>query len=236
LSTERRCGNDWREPGPSAAVSPRSPLQLPHACRTDPGCAAARTISTQRSTKECISWKPRWRGTRLESRPEVKLLGPTSHVKFCRRAIVYTLRRLDYTILSPPSLSRGTATEVAMSSRATRQPLANSKSFLSDIAWFGFRLGFGLTSLASVWVTAVLKNGVLWARDTAEEKRELAAAQKKHWGLDGEPLPGFRHAFFFTSTGTRLHYVMNTDAETSTADPQSVAIFVHGMSHRAETR
>jgi hypothetical protein len=123
-----------------------------------------------------------------------------------------------------------------MSSRATKQPQANAKSLVSDIAWLGFKLSFGLASLASVWVTAVLKNGVLWARDTAEEEHEFAAAQKKHWGLDGEPLPGFRHAFFFTSTGTRLHYVMNTDADTSTATSQSVAIFVHGMSLRAETR
>jgi hypothetical protein len=46
---------------------------------------------------------------------------------------------------------------------------------LADIAWAGFKLTFGLTSLASVWATAVLKNGALWASDTQEEKRELAA-------------------------------------------------------------
>jgi len=43
------------------------------------------------------------------------------------------------------------------------------------LAWYAFKLGFGLVSLAGVWATAVLKNGVLWARNTDEEKQELAA-------------------------------------------------------------
>jgi hypothetical protein len=51
----------------------------------------------------------------------------------------------------------------------------NMAGILADIAWAGFKLTFGLTSLASVWATAVLKNGALWASDTQEEKRELAA-------------------------------------------------------------
>ena len=46
---------------------------------------------------------------------------------------------------------------------------------LTYLAWYAFKLSFGLVSLASVWATAVLKNGVLWARDTDEEKQELAA-------------------------------------------------------------
>jgi hypothetical protein len=123
-----------------------------------------------------------------------------------------------------------------MSSPATKQPQVTSKSLIFGIAWFGFKSAFGLASLATVWVTAVLKNGALWAWDTTEEKRELAAAQKKHWSLDGEPLPGFRHAFFTTSTGARLHYVMNTDAETAGLTSQSVAIFIHGKFLRTETR
>jgi hypothetical protein len=46
---------------------------------------------------------------------------------------------------------------------------------LTGLAWSGFKLTFGLVSLATAWSTAVVKNGALWARDTDEEKRELAA-------------------------------------------------------------
>jgi hypothetical protein len=97
----------------------------------------------------------------------------------------------------------------------------------ADAAWYAFRLAFGLTSLAGVWATAVLKDGALWAVDTEEEKKELAIAQKKFWSLDQEPLPGFRHAFFRTRDGTSLHYVVSADAEISSS--KNVAIFIHGM-------
>jgi len=99
--------------------------------------------------------------------------------------------------------------------------------FLGGIAWAGFKLTFGLSSLTTVWATAVLKNGALWASDTDEEKRELALAQEAHWHLDREPLPGFRHAFFKTKIGTSLHYVTNADESTSA--PKNVAIFIHGF-------
>jgi len=46
---------------------------------------------------------------------------------------------------------------------------------LANAAWKGFKLAFGLSSLATVWATAVLRNGALWASDTKEEKQELAA-------------------------------------------------------------
>jgi hypothetical protein len=115
-----------------------------------------------------------------------------------------------------------------MSSQHAVRPRAKRGSLITKIAWFGFKLGFGLTSLASVWATAVLKNGALWAKDTEEEKRELAAAQQKYWSLDREPLPGFRHAFFTTSTGTQLHFVCNADPDT--VQPKNIAIFIHGMS------
>jgi hypothetical protein len=95
-------------------------------------------------------------------------------------------------------------------------------------AWYAFRLAFGLTSLAGVWATAVLKDGALWAKDTEEEKNELVIAQKKFWSLDQEPLPGFRHAFFRTRNGTSMHYVVSADAEISSS--KNVAIFIHGMS------
>lgn len=114
-----------------------------------------------------------------------------------------------------------------MSSNPLARPRANTTSFITDVAWFGFKLGFGLTSLASVWTTAVLKNGVLWAKDTEEEKQELAAAQQKYWSLDREPLPGFRHAFFTTRSGVRLHFVTNADAEASVS--KNIGIFIHGM-------
>jgi len=51
----------------------------------------------------------------------------------------------------------------------------NRMGLLANLAWYTFKLSFGLFSLASVWVTAVIKNGVLWTRDTVEEKQELAA-------------------------------------------------------------
>jgi hypothetical protein len=114
-----------------------------------------------------------------------------------------------------------------MSSKTVTRPQAKLSSFVKDLAWFGFKLSFGLTSLATVWATAVLKNGVLWAKDTEDEKRELAAAQQKYWSLDREPLSGFRHAFFTTSAGTRLHYV--TNAEEGSSTPKNIGIFIHGM-------
>lgn len=48
---------------------------------------------------------------------------------------------------------------------------------LAGLAWYFFKLAFGLFSLASVWGSAVVKNGVLWASDTEEERRELAAGE-----------------------------------------------------------
>lgn len=50
-------------------------------------------------------------------------------------------------------------------------------SFLTDIVWFVFKLSFGLSSLATVWATAVLKNGVLWAYDSEDEKKEWATGK-----------------------------------------------------------
>ncbi|KAG9190875.1 hypothetical protein G6011_08963 [Alternaria panax] len=98
---------------------------------------------------------------------------------------------------------------------------------LEDLAWTGFKLTFGLVSLAGAWTMAVVKNGALWAKDTEEEKRELAAVQERLWSLDREPLSGFKHAFFKTSNGTSLHYVINQGADTSTA--KNIAIFIHGF-------
>ncbi|KAI4629425.1 uncharacterized protein J4E87_003689 [Alternaria ethzedia] len=98
---------------------------------------------------------------------------------------------------------------------------------LGSLAWSGFKLGFGLFSLAGVWTMAVMKNGALWAKDSDEEKRALAAAQESFWGLDREPLPGFKHAFYKTTNGTRLHYVVNQD--TGSSPPKNVTIFLHGF-------
>lgn len=98
---------------------------------------------------------------------------------------------------------------------------------LGSLAWSGFKLGFGLFSLAGVWTMAVIKNGALWAKDSDEEKRALAAAQESFWSLDREPLPGFKHAFYKTTNGTRLHYVVNQD--TGSSPPKNVTIFLHGM-------
>jgi hypothetical protein len=117
---------------------------------------------------------------------------------------------------------------------------------LAGLAWSGFKLTFGLVSLATAWSTAVVKNGVLWARDSDEEKRELAAgrlsvrllggkhlkltfcvAQKRFWSLDQEPLSGFRHAFFKTSSGVNIHYVINADTTSSAA--KNIVFFIHGL-------
>lgn len=48
---------------------------------------------------------------------------------------------------------------------------------LADIGWYGFKLGFGLFSLASIWSSAVIQNGALWARDSEKERQELAAGK-----------------------------------------------------------
>ncbi|CAO2653219.1 Nn.00g026300.m01.CDS01 [Neocucurbitaria sp. VM-36] len=97
---------------------------------------------------------------------------------------------------------------------------------LADLGWYTFRLSFGLFSLASIWTSAVIKNGALWTKDSEKEKQELAAAQKKHWSLGQDPFPGFKHAFFKTSTGTKLHYVVNAEAQ---PEPKDVVVFIHGF-------
>ncbi|EDU39509.1 MhpC hydrolase or acyltransferase alpha beta hydrolase superfamily [Pyrenophora tritici-repentis] len=97
---------------------------------------------------------------------------------------------------------------------------------MSSLAWSGFKLAFGLVSLFGAWIMAVIKNGALWAKDTEEEKKELAAAQERFWSLDREPLPGFKHAFFGTSSGARLHYVVNAQEG---AEAKNLVIFIHGF-------
>lgn len=97
---------------------------------------------------------------------------------------------------------------------------------LGKIAWKGFMLAFGFTSLVGVYTTAVLQNGALWARDTKQEKNELAEAQERCWNLMSEPLHGFRHAFHATNNGTNLHYVTNSTPEA--ARMKNVIIFIHG--------
>lgn len=99
---------------------------------------------------------------------------------------------------------------------------------LVDATLYMFKLGFGLFSLFACWLSVAIKNRQLQARDTEEEKLELAAAQKKFWSLDHEPVPGFRHAFFKTRNGTSLHYISN--AETAVhKTPENIAIFIHGF-------
>ncbi|KAJ4337993.1 hypothetical protein N0V87_004341 [Didymella glomerata] len=100
-------------------------------------------------------------------------------------------------------------------------------SRLASLAWFVFKLGFGLFSLGFTWVTVAWKNGVFQPADTDEEKKELQSAQQKYWSLDREPLPSFRHAFFTTSTGVNIHYVVNANADAPPS--RNVAIFVHGF-------
>ncbi|KAF2628049.1 alpha/beta-hydrolase [Macroventuria anomochaeta] len=102
-----------------------------------------------------------------------------------------------------------------------------SGSKFTGFAWYIFKLSFGLFSLATTWATVAWKNGVFQPKDTDEEKQELEAAQQKYWSLDHEPLPGFRHAFFSTSTGVNIHYVVNSNAD---APPlRNLAFFVHGF-------
>lgn len=110
----------------------------------------------------------------------------------------------------------------------TSQRFRGLQANLTTVTWYALTLSIGLISLASVWITAVLNDGILWANDTDEEKKELAVAQDKHWSLDKQPLPGYRHAFFTISNGTSLHYVVNTVAEASLS--RDIAIFIHGMS------
>jgi hypothetical protein len=195
----------------------------------DPGI---RPAAWTRDNRDCPcrcnntwKWKSRWRGTRPDcdhrevSPAPQRIALPSSHSD-------------DNTANSLPPLKTSTQnsaahSEARMPLQAVPRPQASMRSIATDLAWTAFKLSFGLTSLATVWATAVLKNGVLWAKDTDEEKRELAAAQQKYWSLDREPLPGYRHAFFTTSTGTRLHYVTNADAESGGA--KNIGIFIHGM-------
>ncbi|KAF3006602.1 hypothetical protein E8E13_007257 [Curvularia kusanoi] len=100
-------------------------------------------------------------------------------------------------------------------------------STLGSCAWYLFKLGFGLFCLAFTWITISWKNGFFPPKDTDEEKRELATAQEQYWSLDREPLPGFKHAFFTTSTGTNIHYVVNANVDASPS--RNVAFFVHGF-------
>ena len=58
---------------------------------------------------------------------------------------------------------------------STQRAAGNVASKLTSLAWVGFKLSFGLFSLAAVWSSAVIKSGALWARDTKEHKQELAA-------------------------------------------------------------
>lgn len=115
--------------------------------------------------------------------------------------------------MPPPPVSQAPAREIP---------------FIAKIAWLTFKLGFGFVSLATVWATAVLKDGVLWAKDTEEEKKQLAEAQEKYWSLRRAPLSGFRHAFFTATTGARLHYISNADA--GAPDYKNLCIFIHGTS------
>ena len=62
-----------------------------------------------------------------------------------------------------------------MPSQGVTRSSDSMTGLLANAAWTGFKLAFGLSSLATVWATAVLKNGALWASDTKEEKQELAA-------------------------------------------------------------
>ena len=100
-------------------------------------------------------------------------------------------------------------------------------NMLTMLAWKGFSFAFGMTGLVAVYTTAILKDGALWAKDTKEEKEQLDIAQQKFWSLDREPIPGFRHDFFTTSKGTKLHFVVNANADTNTV--KNVAIFIHGF-------
>lgn len=89
-----------------------------------------------------------------------------------------------------------------------------------------FILAYGLVAFVGAFTVAALMTGALWSVDSKQEKEELAIAQKRFWSLDREPLPAFRHAFFTTSNGTKIHYIINGDADTATA--KNVTIFVHG--------
>ena len=48
---------------------------------------------------------------------------------------------------------------------------------LGSLAWYVFKLSFGLFSLATTWATVAWKNGVFQPKDTDEEKQELEAGR-----------------------------------------------------------
>jgi hypothetical protein len=213
--------DDWRE---ALASQRHASTSKTRAGTPDCICHASR------SNRDCLCRNAR--GTR-DGKTQVAPLrssrGPAPHVKnLGTRTPATRLRFTPFLTLTRAIRPRMVEAHVRMSPQRVARPRATVAGVLTDVAWFGFKLGFGLISLASVWATAVLKNGVLGAKDTEEEKRELAIAQENFWSLDREPIPGFRHAFFTTSTGARLHYV--TNAEGNSAVSKNVGIFIHGLS------
>ncbi|KAF2125806.1 alpha/beta-hydrolase [Dothidotthia symphoricarpi CBS 119687] len=99
---------------------------------------------------------------------------------------------------------------------------------IADLAWWVFKTSFGLISLASIWVRASMHSGPPWAKDTEQEKKALGEAQDARWSLIREPIAGFRHAFYRTRKGARLHYVVNRGVEEK-SEGRNVAIFIHGF-------
>ncbi len=61
--------------------------------------------------------------------------------------------------------------------RFTSRLSAAATNKLTNIALSSLKLTFGLSSLAAVWINAVIIDGALWAWDSAEYKQELAAGK-----------------------------------------------------------
>ncbi|KAF2712839.1 alpha/beta-hydrolase [Pleomassaria siparia CBS 279.74] len=103
----------------------------------------------------------------------------------------------------------------------------SSTSRLGELAWWGFHFAYGMFYLCSLVGIVAFRDGGFTKKITQEEDEELAKAQAKYWTLSKSPLPGFRHDFFTTKDGLKLHYVVNANDEAVASG--NIAIFIHGF-------
>ncbi|KAF2092334.1 alpha/beta-hydrolase, partial [Saccharata proteae CBS 121410] len=86
-------------------------------------------------------------------------------------------------------------------------------------------IAYGLV-IVSLWIGTAIRDGSIFRRPSPQAKKELAAARDKLWNLAKEPLPGFKHAFFTTPAGVKLHYIISTTPVPPTAN---LVVFFHGF-------
>ncbi|KAF2114422.1 Alpha/Beta hydrolase protein [Lophiotrema nucula] len=99
-------------------------------------------------------------------------------------------------------------------------------SVLGDLAWRTFAFCFGIFNFIAMAFVAGTRDDAFSDRTHDHEKMELADAQEKYWDLQLSPFAGFKHKFFTTRNGVKLHYVTNAKEGTKSG---KIAIFIHGF-------